>query len=56
MQPTLEKALVVKNHAKPKDATLEILTKSIEQSLRVEGYVISPDAIKDQLIAHFKKK
>jgi hypothetical protein len=56
MQPTLEKTLLVKNYIRPKDATLETFTKSIEQSLRVEGYVVSPDTIKNQLIAHFEKK
>jgi hypothetical protein len=56
MQPDLEKTLLVKNHIKPKDATLEIFTKSIEQSLRVEGYVVSPDTIKSKLIAHFERK
>jgi hypothetical protein len=53
MQPTLSRPF---EKTQPKDSTLDVLTKSIEQSLRVEGYVISPEIIKRRLIAHLEKK
>jgi hypothetical protein len=39
----------------PANATIEALAKSIEQSLRVEGYIVSPMQIKQHLEAHFEE-
>jgi hypothetical protein len=38
---------------RPSNTTLQILVKSIEQSLRLEGYHVSSQLIQERLEAHF---
>jgi hypothetical protein len=43
------------HRAKPSNATMQTLVKSIEQSLRVEGYHVSSQLIQEHLEAHFEQ-
>jgi hypothetical protein len=43
------------HRAKPSNTTMQTLVKSIEQSLRVEGYHVSSQLVQERLEAHFEK-
>ena len=56
MSLTLKQAKpYLEQYAKPSKATMQTLVKSIEQSLRVEGYKVSPTLIRERLEAHLEK-